>query len=170
MEFEGTVWRVLPLVKGTSARGEWMKQEVVFELPGEFNRKLCVGFWGDKAQEAGTLQPGESVAVSANVESREYNGRWFTEARVENHPQSGPATAAAGSGSRRAAADGRIRFRRTGLDEFVRRSRRPAVLNATRLEQIKSRSPIGERLFAKHATNPEPFSRPAITTAVARIL
>lgn len=46
MEFEGTVWRVLPLVKGTSARGEWMKQEVVFELPGEFNRKLCVGFWG----------------------------------------------------------------------------------------------------------------------------
>ena len=129
MEFEGTVWRVLPLVKGTSARGEWMKQAVVFELPGEFNRKLCVGFWGDKAQEAGTLQPGESVAVSANVESREYNGRWFTEARVENHPQSGPATAAAGSGSRRAAADGRIRFRRTGLDEFVRRSRRPAVLN-----------------------------------------
>ena len=82
MEFEGTVWRVLPLVKGTSARGEWMKQEVVFELPGEFNRKLCVGFWGDKAQEAGTLQPGESVAVSANVESREYNGRWFTEARA----------------------------------------------------------------------------------------
>ena len=37
---------------------------------------------GDKAQEAGTLQPGESVAVSANVESREYNGRWFTEARA----------------------------------------------------------------------------------------
>ena len=82
MEFEGTVWRVLPLVKGTSARGEWMKQEVVFELPGEFNRKLCVGFWGDKAQEAGTLQPGESVAVSANVESREYNGRWYTDVRA----------------------------------------------------------------------------------------
>ncbi|MFR5871156.1 MAG: DUF3127 domain-containing protein [Alistipes sp.] len=94
----------------------------------EFNRKLCVGFWGDKAQEAGTLQPANRSPF-ANVESREYNGRWFTEARVENHPQSGPATAAAGSGSRRAAADGRIRFRRTGLDEFVRRSRRPAVLN-----------------------------------------
>ena len=38
-------------------------------------------------------------------------------------------TAAAGSGSRRAAADGRICFRRTGRDEFVRRSGRPAVLN-----------------------------------------
>ena len=78
MEFEGTVVSVLPVVKGTSARGEWMKQEVIFDQPGEFNRKVCVGFWGDKAQEAGTLRPGEVVAVSANVESREYNGRWYT--------------------------------------------------------------------------------------------
>lgn len=82
MEFEATVLSVLPLVKGTSARGEWMKQEVVFELPGEFNRKICVGFWGDKATDAGTLKPGETVAVSANVESREYNGRWYTEVRA----------------------------------------------------------------------------------------
>ena len=81
MEFEGTVWSVLPVVKGTSARGEWVKQEVVFEQPGEFSRKVCVSFWGDRAQEAGALQKGETVSVSANVESREYNGRWFTEVR-----------------------------------------------------------------------------------------
>lgn len=82
MEFEGIVSKVLPAVKGTSQRGEWVKQEVVFELPGEFNRKLCVGFWGDKAQEAGALKEGEKVSVAINVESREYNGRWFTEARA----------------------------------------------------------------------------------------
>lgn len=82
MEFEGIVYKVLPVVKGTSQRGEWVKQEVVFELPGEFNRKLCVGFWGDKAQDAGNLKPGEKVAVSINLESREYNGRWYTEARA----------------------------------------------------------------------------------------
>ena len=82
MEFEGVVWRVLPQIKGTSARGEWVKQEVVFELPGEFNRKICVAFWGDRAQEAATLKPGETIAVSANVESREYNGRWYTEVRA----------------------------------------------------------------------------------------
>ena len=39
------------------------------------------GFWGDKAHDAGTLREGDKVAVSINVESREYNGRWFTEAR-----------------------------------------------------------------------------------------
>ena len=82
MEFEGIVYKVLPVVKGTSQRGEWVKQEVVFELPGEFNRKLCVGFWGDKAQDAGNLKPGEKVSVSINIESREYNGRWYTEARA----------------------------------------------------------------------------------------
>lgn len=82
MEFEGTVYKVLPVVKGTSQRGEWVKQEVVFELPGEFNRKICVGFWGDKATDAGNLKEGEKLSVSINVESREYNGRWFTEARA----------------------------------------------------------------------------------------
>ena len=29
-----------------------------------------------------TLKPGEAVTISANVESREYNGRWFTEVRA----------------------------------------------------------------------------------------
>lgn len=96
MEFEGLVYKVLPVVKGQGARGEWTKQEVVFELPGEFNRKLCVGFWGDKALEAGGLTPGEMVEVSINLESREYNGRWYTEARAwkmaRKEPQAAPAT------------------------------------------------------------------------------
>jgi len=81
MDFEAIVHLVLPVVTGQGARGEWTKQEVVFELPGEFNRKLCVGFWNDRANDAGALRPGDRVAVSINVESRERNGRWYTEAR-----------------------------------------------------------------------------------------
>ena len=77
MEFKGLVYKVLPVVKGQSARGEWVKQEVVFEQPDEFNRKLVVGFWGDKAQDAAALKPGEQVEVAINLESREYNGRWY---------------------------------------------------------------------------------------------
>ncbi len=96
MEFEGMVYRVLPAVKGTSQRGEWVKQEVVFELPGEFNRKLCVGFWGDKAADAGNLREGDRVSVAINVESREYNGRWFTEARAWKMSKAAPETPAPG--------------------------------------------------------------------------
>lgn len=95
MDFEANVHMVLSPVKGQGARGEWTKQEVVFELPGEFNRKICVGFWNDRAPDAAALRPGDRVAVSINVESREYNGRWFTEARgwklsrIEAQPTTG---------------------------------------------------------------------------------
>ncbi|MEG2319499.1 MAG: DUF3127 domain-containing protein [Mucinivorans sp.] len=84
MEFDVTVYLVLPEVTGEGARGQWKKQEVVFNLPGEFNRKLCVGFWNDRAPMAAALRPGDHVMVSVNLESRERNGRWFTEARGWN--------------------------------------------------------------------------------------
>ena len=45
MEFEGVVYKILPATKGTSARGEWQRQEVIFELPQEFSRKICVIFF-----------------------------------------------------------------------------------------------------------------------------
>ena len=38
MEFEGTVYKILPLTKGVSARGEWQRQDVVFDMPdGNFS-------------------------------------------------------------------------------------------------------------------------------------
>ena len=82
MDFEAIVHLVLPVVKGQGARGEWTKQEVVFELVNDqYNRKICVGFWNDKAPSAAALNVGDRVLVSVNIESRERNGRWFTEAR-----------------------------------------------------------------------------------------
>lgn len=94
MEFEGKVMQILAPVTGTSARGPWTKQEVVFEQPGEFGRKVCVSFWGDKAQDAAQLKEGEMVTVSVNIESREYNGRWFTEVRAWKIARTAPAAPA----------------------------------------------------------------------------
>lgn len=82
MDFVGVVYRILPPQSGTSARGQWQKQEVVFELPDEFSRKVCVTFFGDRAQDAASLQVGDKLNVSVNIESREYNGRWYTDVRA----------------------------------------------------------------------------------------
>lgn len=82
MEIEGIIFQVLPVVKGQSARGEWQKQEVVIEQPGDYNRKVCLSFWGDRVLDAAKLREGDKVTASVNLESREYNGRWFTEVRV----------------------------------------------------------------------------------------
>ena len=82
MEFVGVVYRIMPQQSGTSARGQWQKQEVIFEQPDEFSRKVCVTFFGDRVQDAATLQVGEKVNVSCNIESREYNCRWYTDVRA----------------------------------------------------------------------------------------
>lgn len=82
MEFEGVVFRKLPEVTGSSARGAWKKQDVVFELPSEFSRKICVTFFGDRADDAAALNEGDAVTVSVNVESREYNGKWYTDVKA----------------------------------------------------------------------------------------
>ena len=81
MEFEGIVYKILPPTSGTSARGEWKRQDVVFELPQEFSRKICVTFF-NKDHEVSQLREGMACSVSVNVESREYNGRWYTDVRA----------------------------------------------------------------------------------------
>ena len=80
MEFEGKVLEIRPATRGTSARGEWQRQEVIFEMPQEFSRKICVTFFNKEADVA-KLRVGALYTVSVNVESREYNGRWYTDVR-----------------------------------------------------------------------------------------
>lgn len=81
MEFEGVVYRILPPTSGTSARGEWKRQDVVFELPQEFSRKICVTFF-NKESDVAQLREGMTYTVSVNVESREFNGKWYTDVKA----------------------------------------------------------------------------------------
>ena len=82
MEFEGTVYKILPVTKGTSARGEWQRQDVVFEMnEGSFTRKICVTFF-NKPDDVARLKEGAAYNVSVNIESREYDGRWYTAVRA----------------------------------------------------------------------------------------
>ena len=83
MEFEGTVYKIMPVTKGTSARGEWQRQDVVFDYNdgGQFSRKICVTFF-NKESDVAKLREGETFLVSVNIESREYNGRWYTDIRA----------------------------------------------------------------------------------------
>ncbi|NLA15285.1 MAG: DUF3127 domain-containing protein [Bacteroidales bacterium] len=84
MELRGTILEKLPVFKGTSARGEWVKQEFILET-GEsaYPRKVCISVFGDdRVKELENYTPGQSVKVSVNIESREYNGRWYTDVRA----------------------------------------------------------------------------------------
>ena len=79
MEITGKIIVILPEVGGISKAGnEWKKQEYVLETHDQYPKKVCFQIFGaDKIQQA-AIQPGEEVNVHFDIDSREYQGRWFT--------------------------------------------------------------------------------------------
>ncbi|HXR80855.1 MAG TPA: DUF3127 domain-containing protein, partial [Saprospiraceae bacterium] len=61
-------------------KGPWKKQEFIVETQSQYPKKVCLSVWGDKVDQF-SLSVGQFVNVSVELESREYNGRWYTEAR-----------------------------------------------------------------------------------------
>ena len=81
MELTGKIIQILPEQSGKSARGPWRKQEYILETDGQYPKKVCFMAWGDKIDEF-KIKEGEEVIVSINIESREYNGRWYTDVKA----------------------------------------------------------------------------------------
>jgi hypothetical protein len=81
MEIQGKVGQLLPLQTGSGKNGPWKKQEFILETEGQVPRKICFSAWGDKVDQFG-LAAGETVIVHFDLESREFNGRWYTDARA----------------------------------------------------------------------------------------
>jgi len=78
LQVKGKVQQILKPESGVSRAGkEWKKQEFVIETDEQFPRKVCFTLFGDKTSLIDGLSNGEEVEVSFNVESREYNGKWF---------------------------------------------------------------------------------------------
>lgn len=83
LEITGKLLQVLPEQTGTGKNGTWVKQEFLLEIADDqFPKKICFSLWGEKTQALKSMQPGTTLKVSFNVESREYNGKWFTDARA----------------------------------------------------------------------------------------
>ncbi len=80
MEITGTIAQVLPEKTGTGKNGTWKKQEIILETKGQYPKKICFSFWGDKA-DTNLLRTGNNVRISFDIESREFNGKWYTEAK-----------------------------------------------------------------------------------------
>ncbi len=83
MEIKGTIIAALPEVSGVSSRSgnPWKKREYVLEnTEGNFPRKVAFTCFGENADKI-QLQVGQAVTMYFDVESREYNGRWYTDIR-----------------------------------------------------------------------------------------
>lgn len=78
---EGTVKTVLPLQSGISKAGnEWKKQEFVIETTEQYPKAVKFTLFGDKVDNFGVfLLEGNQVTVHFDAESREFNGKYYTD-------------------------------------------------------------------------------------------
>ncbi|HEV7349132.1 DUF3127 domain-containing protein [Telluribacter sp.] len=90
MELTGQVVSLLPEVSGQGKNGTWRKQEFILEIPSQYPRKVCITMWGDKIDQF-NLKEGDNVTASIDVESREYNQRWYTEVKAWKVEKAGSA-------------------------------------------------------------------------------
>src|SRR5579862_813241 len=81
MQLTAKLIQLLPLQSGTGKNGQWKKQDIIVETEATYPKKICVSVWGDKI-DAGQLQPGNQLKIDFDVESREYNGRWYTDVKA----------------------------------------------------------------------------------------
>lgn len=73
----------LPLLSGTSKAGNnWQKQEFVIETNESYPKKICVNLWGDRIEQLNAFNIGDPITVSFDLESREFNGRWYTDLKA----------------------------------------------------------------------------------------
>ena len=81
MEINGKIIERLPEKSGESANGTWRKQEYILETNNQYPKKVCIMAWGDKIDQF-AIKLGENLVVSVDLESREYNGRWYTDVKA----------------------------------------------------------------------------------------
>ena len=97
MDINGKIIQKLDPQSGTSKAGNaWKKQEYVLETMDSFPRKVKFDFFGDRADQY-PLEVGDVITLSYDIESREFNGRWYTDIRgfkaVKEDPAVGGAPA-----------------------------------------------------------------------------
>ncbi len=79
---EGKVVQLLVPQSGESSRGAWKKKDVVIETSENYPKKISIVGFQDMADKVAELKEGDEVKVAINIESREYNSRWYTDVKA----------------------------------------------------------------------------------------
>ena len=97
MEIVGKIVQVLPAQEGISKStgNPWKIQSYVLETIEQYPRKVCFEIFGEDRIKNNPCNVDDVVTVSFDIESREFNGRWYTNAVATAAP-SQPVSAPAG--------------------------------------------------------------------------
>ena len=81
MDITGKIISILPEETGQGKNGPWKKQNFILETQEQYPKKVCIAVWGDKV-DLKSFGTNENVTVGINIESREFNGKWFTDIKA----------------------------------------------------------------------------------------
>lgn len=82
MQVAGKIIHLLPVQTGTGRNGEWIKQEFILETQEQYPKKICISTFGLLATSMDSYSQDDEIIAYYNLESREYNERWYTEVRA----------------------------------------------------------------------------------------
>ena len=83
MEIVGKIIQILPKQVGVSKQGNpWEVQPFVLETLDQYSRKVYIEIFGSERVKQNPLDIDHVVTVSYDLESREFNGRWYTSVRA----------------------------------------------------------------------------------------
>ena len=83
MEVVGKIIQVLPMQEGIGRNGNpWKLQGYVLETLDQYPRKVHFEVFGEDRIKMNPCEVDQLVTVSFDIESREFNGRWYTSIRA----------------------------------------------------------------------------------------
>ena len=74
MEIQGTITHVLDTRTGSGQKGDWTVYNYVLETSGQYPKSIAFEVFNTDHG----LRVGDSITAQINLESREYNGKWYT--------------------------------------------------------------------------------------------
>lgn len=85
MQFQGRIYKLFPVQSGTSQRGEWSRQDFIFEYfetPNDrYADRVLLSVMNDRIKEY-DLHEGDEVIIGFGHTTREYQGRYFNDVRL----------------------------------------------------------------------------------------
>ena len=79
MEVTGVLIAILPEQSGQTERGAWRRGGFVIETEEQYPKKIAFTLFGDRIDMIKSFAIGNVLNVQFSAQSREWQGRWFTE-------------------------------------------------------------------------------------------
>jgi Domain of unknown function (DUF3127) len=82
MKIQGKLKAKLQSETGQGQKGQWFKQNFMFESLDKYPKDFAVQAWNDLQATMDKIPLGTVLEMDVTIESREYNGKYYTDVKA----------------------------------------------------------------------------------------